>query len=602
MRIVVCVKYVPVLSALRFDAETRRLVREGVPGEVSGFDQRALGAATALRDQHGGEVVAVTMGPPPAKDGLVVCLALGADRAVHVLDPALAGSDTLATARALAAVMRREAPDLILVGRASTDAETGQVGPEVAELLDLPQATAVRRIAIDPAARTFEAERETDDGFETLAGPLPALVTAAEDIAEERFPNKAARQAAAEKPIEILSLAALGIDAADVGTSGSPTWVAGVEQVEIARRAEVLEPAGDVAELAARLRTRLRELGALETGGDDRPILPPPARRDGAPIWVVVETGAAGRIRHVVLELLGKAAELGAQLGAPVEAVVIGAGGTDAGALAAAGADRVLVADHPSLAPYTTDAHAAVLTAAIRTRAPRLVLLGSTAVGRDLAPRVAGRLGLGLTGDAIDLELDADGRTRQMKPAFGGTIVAPILSRTRPEMATVRPGMLHAARPDPARAVVVDALALPAAPARVRVVASSPLAGNSAAALDTARVVLGVGKGIGPDAVAGVAALAQRLGAGLAATREVTDLGWLPRQHQVGLTGRAIAPRLYVGLGISGAMEHMVGLRRAGTIVAVNKSPKAPVAKVADVTVLADVHELLPHLEGVLRA
>src|SRR5262245_38649327 len=201
MRIVVCIKYVPVLSALRFDPATRRLVREGVPGEVSGFDQRALGAATALRERHGGEVVAVTMGPPSAKDGLVVCLALGADRAIHVIDAALAGSDTLATARALAAVVRREAPDLVLMGRASTDAETGQVGPEVAELLDLPQATAVRRIAIDPTARTFEAERESDDGFETLAGPLPALVTAAEDIAEERFPTKAARQAAAEKTI-----------------------------------------------------------------------------------------------------------------------------------------------------------------------------------------------------------------------------------------------------------------------------------------------------------------------------------------------------------------------------------------------------------------
>jgi electron transfer flavoprotein alpha subunit len=600
MRIVVCVKYVPVLSALRFDAATRRLVREGVPGEVSGFDQRALGAATALRERHGGEVVAITMGPPPAKDGLVVCLALGADRAVHVLDAAVAGSDTLATARVLAAAVRREAPDLVLMGRASTDAETGQVGPEVAELLDLPQATSVRRIAIDPTACTFEAERETDDGWETLAGTLPALVTAAEDIAEERFPTKAARQAAAEKPIETLSLANLDVDPADCGTAGSPTWVDGVEQVEIARRAEVLE--GDVADLPTRLRARLQELGALDAAGDDRPILPPPARRDSAPIWVVVETTVGGRIRPVVFELLGKAAELGDRLGAPVEAVVIGSGAEHAATLVAAGADRVLVADHPSLAPYTTDAHTAVLAEGVRARAPRLVLLGSTAVGRDLAPRVAGRLGLGLTGDAIDLELDADGRTRQMKPAFGGTIIAPILSRTRPEMATVRPGMLRAARPDATRPVVVDAIAVPAVPARMRVIASSALGDDSAAALDTARIVLGVGKGIGPDAVAGVAALARRLGAGLAATREVTDLGWLPRQHQVGLTGRAIAPRLYIGLGIGGAMEHMVGLRRAGTIVAVNKSPKAPILKVADVTVLADVHELLPHLESVLGA
>src|SRR5712664_1435242 len=172
MRIVVCVKWVPALGSLRFDPETRRLVREGVPGEVSSFDLRALGAAVALRAVHGGEVVALSMGPPGARDGLVECLALGADRALHLLDPLLAGSDTLATARALAAVLAREKPDLALFGRASTDAETGQVGPEVAEMLDLPQVTGARRLEIDPAG-TFTAERETDEGFETVTGALP---------------------------------------------------------------------------------------------------------------------------------------------------------------------------------------------------------------------------------------------------------------------------------------------------------------------------------------------------------------------------------------------------------------------------------------------
>ena len=171
MRFVVCVKYVPVLSQIRFDPETRRLVREGVRGEPSSFDLRALLAALALRATHGGEVIVVTMGPPAARDGLRHCLALGADRGVLLCDPGLAGSDTLATARALAAVMRREQPDVILLGRSSVDAETGQVGPEVAELLDLPQATVVRALKIDPAARTFEAERETDDGSETGRGP-----------------------------------------------------------------------------------------------------------------------------------------------------------------------------------------------------------------------------------------------------------------------------------------------------------------------------------------------------------------------------------------------------------------------------------------------
>src|SRR5205807_4348636 len=139
---------------------------------------------------------------------------------------------------ALAAVLTREQPDLVLFGRASTDAETGQVGPEVAELLGLPQATVVRRLTVDPTVRTFVAERETDAGFETVTGPLPAVVTAAEDLADERFPTKAERQAAAAKPIASLGAAEVGLLAEQVGARGSPTWVAGIEHVPSVRRGE----------------------------------------------------------------------------------------------------------------------------------------------------------------------------------------------------------------------------------------------------------------------------------------------------------------------------------------------------------------------------
>ncbi|HLK12765.1 MAG TPA: FAD-binding protein [Candidatus Binatia bacterium] len=598
MRIVVCVKYVPVLRALRFDPATRRLVREGVPGEPSAFDLRALEGALALRARHGGEVVALTMGPPAAREALAECLALGADRGVHLCDPALAGSDTLATARALAAALRAEAPDLILLGRASVDAETGQVGPEVAELLDLPQATAVGRLELEPGARTFVAERETDDGGETVVGPLPAVVTVGEDFAPERFPTKAERQVAAGRPVAVRTLADLELAPAAVGPGGSPTWVAGLEPVPTTRRGEVLT--GDSpAALARALAERLRALAP--------PAVEPPAPAvrgpgTGAPIWVVAEAGRSGW-RPVTAELLTKAGALAAALGASVEAVVVGGGGTaGAAALAGMGADRVLVAGDPGLEPYTTDAHAAVLAEAILARRPRLVLLASTVRGRDLAPRVAARLGLGLTGDAVDLDVDAEGRIRQLKPAFGGAIVAPILSRTTPVMATVRPGLLAPARPDPARRAAVEQLAVPALPARVRVTGTRLAADGLDAQLDAADLVLGVGRGVGgPEGVAAVAALAARLGAALAATRDVTDAGWLPRRLQVGLTGRAIAPRIYVALGVSGAIEHVVGLRRAGTIVAVDKNPKAPIFKSADLGLVADLAAFLPYLEAALR-
>ena len=601
MRILVCVKWVPVLAALRFDPVTRRLVREGVPGEPSAFDVRALGCATALRAAHGGEVIAVTMGAPGARAVLDECVALGADRAIHLLDGALAGSDTLATARALAAVVRRERPSLVLLGRASTDAETGQVGPEMAELLGWPLATDVHRLELPTGDAHFEAERQVDDGFETVRGPLPAVVTVAEDIAPERFPSKAERDAAVGKPIEVVGCAALGLAAEDVGAAGSPTWVAEVREVTITRRGERIDAETPEA-LAQALRGRLLELGALgPAGAHAEPALPAPSDRPGDPIWVVAESGSSG-LRFVTRELLTKALELAARLGGRVEAVSIGEGETHAAALAAAGAARVLVASGEHLAPFTGEAHAAVLADAIRSRRPRLVLLGSTSRGRELAPRVAARLGLGLTGDAIDLDLDDAGMVRQWKPAFGGTIIAPVLSKTRPEMATVRPGLLAAARRDPSRRAVIEHLPVSAAGSRVQVIREQLSADGVADRLDGAELVLGVGMGVGAGGVAAVEALAERLGAAIATTRDVSDAGWLPRQYQVGITGRAIAPRLYVALGVRGAMEHVVGLRRAGTIVAVNKSAKAPILKHADLGVVADLHALLPYLEAVLRS
>ena len=226
MKTVVLIKQVPVVSAMKLDPETKTLKREGVPSEVSSFDVRALLKAVELRNSHGGEVVALTMGPPQAKAALEHCLALGADRAIHLEDRAFAGADTLATARALALALKREGYDLILCGRHSTDAETGQVGPEVAELLDLPQVTAVAKLTVNGTLLT--AERETDSGFETVECSLPALLSATEDLAPEKFPNKADKEKAKEKPIQIVTASDLSSDLSQFGVAGSPTWVESV--------------------------------------------------------------------------------------------------------------------------------------------------------------------------------------------------------------------------------------------------------------------------------------------------------------------------------------------------------------------------------------
>ena len=199
MKIAVCVKQVPVASMVRFDNETRRIEREGVPNEVNPYDVMALSLAVRLKGEFGGEVVALSMGPPQASEALTQALASGADRAVLLSDRAFAGADTLATARALALALEREQPDLVICGRNSTDAETGQVGPEVAEMLGLPLMPTVSSLNLGSDGILF-ATRLTDAGFQDLACPLPALVTVTDgagrrDVSEPRTAGRRARNA-----------------------------------------------------------------------------------------------------------------------------------------------------------------------------------------------------------------------------------------------------------------------------------------------------------------------------------------------------------------------------------------------------------------------
>lgn len=605
---VVLVKQVPATAQLAFDAETRTLKREGVRLEVSSFDVRALLRAIELRNEHGGEVVVLTMGPPSAREALVYCLALGADRGIHLVDRAFAGADTLATARALAAAVRREPFDLVLCGRASMDAETAQVGPEVAEILDLPQVCCARTLTVDLAARTLTAERETDEGSETVTGALPALVTAGEDLAAEKFPRRADKEAAKTKPILELTAADLDTDVAGFGAAGSPTWVEGLETVSVDRPGRILD--GDLDAAVAALVEELANRGLFapvgsEAPADATPTAAPALSGTGdAAIWVVAEI-LEGAVRRVAFELLAKARHLVDERGGSVAGVLIGHDvARHAELLARHGADRVLVADDPRLASYATEPWTAVLAEAIRAGRPTAVLLPSTYVGRDLAPRVAGRLGLGLTGDCVDLSIDDAGRLVQWKPAFGGNVVAPILSRTRPEMATVRPGVLPTAPPRPHATPVVETLPIGDLPtSRLRVVDRhrDPSAAR-AAALDEADVAVGVGLGIGgPESLPTIDALAAALGdAPIATTRDVVDKGWMPRQHQVGITGRAIAPRFYFAIGIRGATEHMVGVRRSGTIVVIDKNPQAPIFAQADLGIVGDWAEVVPRLTAEL--
>ena len=230
---------------------------------------------------------------------------------------------------------------------------------------------------------------------------------------------------------------------------------------------------------------------------------------------------------------------------------------------------------------------------------PAVILFGATPDGRDLAPRVAARLRLGLTADCTGLEVDEQGQLVQTRPAFGGNIMASIVTPfTRPQAATVRPNVFPAAAPDPGRPVAVAEfpVTLSKASIRTRVVEEIPAA-LQGEKIEEARVLVSAGRGCGePSRLDLVRSLAQRLGGAMAGSRAIVELGWVPHTLQVGQSGTTVGPDLYVAVGISGAVQHVVGMSSSKKIIAINRDPDAPIFKVADLGIVGDAAAILPKL------
>jgi electron transfer flavoprotein alpha subunit len=325
-------------------------------------------------------------------------------------------------------------------------------------------------------------------------------------------------------------------------------------------------------------------------------------------VLVVAESTPAGEgppaLQPSAYELLGAGRDLLSALGAgPLTAVVAGAGVTPLAAdLAARGADRVYVADAPPLADYLAEAFVPVVAAAVEQADPRAVLLAHSASGRELGPRLAFRLGWAVVTDVVGLRVAPGGGLVLTKPVYGGSAVAEYEAEDpeAPQVATLRP---RAFEPAPGREAGQDgrppdvvALAVPDDPAGqwARVVETRREEATGPR-LKTAGTVVSGGRGLGgPENWHYVEELAAALGAAVGATRAVTDAGWVPSTHQVGLTGTTVTPDLYIAVGISGAVQHIAGCSGARTIVAVNRDPEANIFKHARYGVVGDVHQVLP--------
>jgi electron transfer flavoprotein alpha subunit len=587
LRIASLAKQIPHPESMRI--EDGRLVRDGVELEMNAYCRRAVAEGVTLAAETGGSCTVLTLGPASAEDVLREAIAWGAGAGLHLCDPAFAGSDTLATAHALAAALETTGPyDLILLGRNSLDGETGQVGPELAQLLDLPFASGVR--ALEGLGDRLRLELEHDDGTQDVEIRLPAVLSVAERLCDPCKVDPEGR--AAVPPSRIRRLGAADLGPGPWGAAGSPTVVGEVHPMEHDRALVVLDGPVD-AQVAEAIRL-LDARGALANGTADAGSAPAPApaHLEGSGSRVIAVLDEPGR-GAVTVELVSAAARLGAEAGAVVHLLRPVDAGRSGDAGAPSGADLV-VELAGSVVPEDV---ANAMTAYVRDKAPWAILAPSTAFGREVAARVAAGTGSGLVGDAVTLAV-RDGVLVAGKPAFAGALVADITCREEPQLVTVRPGVLPAAAAAGVARPVLSVRREVGTRGRVRILGERR--NDDVETLARAQVVLGVGTGVKPEEYEALSPLAALLGAELAATRKVTDKGWAPRARQVGITGRSIAPRLYVAVGLSGKFNHMVGVRAAGTILAVNADRAAPVFEHCDVGILGDWHEVVPKLARAL--
>jgi len=629
MTIIVLVKQVPETDSLVMDEATGTVVRKEDSSIINPLDLYALEAALRLKDANPDtKIIAVSMGPGHAAAALAEAVSMGCDDAILVSGREFAGSDTWATAKALAAAIKPAGiPDLILCGERATDGDTGQVGPEVAAFLGLPVMTYASSLSMEAGSLLIERILETD--IEKIRMPMPCVISVTKAVGEPRLPTLSGKKRSYGRSIPVLGIKELMLNPETVGSKGSPTRVVRISSPKIARHSAFL----DAADPEGKKRAIAAVIAALEDRGllpetltlsasavasaqasayagtqrqDDSPAETQTAARGSSgtkrSVWILAEA-RHGKVLPISFELLQWARSLGPEENILTTAVLCGPA-SEPEILFSYGADRIIHCPDSRLAPHEIALTARYLDSLLASESPDVFLAGATTYGRSVMPYLAALSSFGLTADCTSLSLDiASGELLQTRPAAGGNIMATIRTiGKRPQMATVRP---HSQKPhlmQSAASCVFEKRDLdgPFSGNSVELLEEKPLKLDET--LDSKVRIVAFGRGLKKkDNIHLIRDLAQVLDAGIGASREAVDRGWADYPRQVGLSGHTVSPDLYLACGISGAIQHLAGMQTSGFIVAINTDPDAPIFSVSDIAVRADVFDFLPSLTEALK-
>jgi electron transfer flavoprotein alpha subunit len=326
---------------------------------------------------------------------------------------------------------------------------------------------------------------------------------------------------------------------------------------------------------------------------------PAPEKAQGhSGVWIFAEQ-RNGKVSTVAYELLGIGRRLADDLKTELSAVLFGAHETDAQELIRWGADKVYHAQDHILENFNDEPYAQMLTKLINEHRPEIVLAGATPIGRSFVPRVAARIRTGLTADCTSLSIDKEtGNLLQVRPAFGGNIMATILCpNNRPQMATVRPRVMKRGQHDANRSGEIVDIKADGITARTKVIESVKEVSDITVNLQEADIIVSGGRGLGdPKGFKIIAELADLFGGAVGSSRAAVDEGWIPYRHQVGQTGKTVCPKIYFACGISGAVQHLVGMQSSDIIIAINRNPEAPIFNAATYGIVGDLYEIVPLL------
>lgn len=339
---------------------------------------------------------------------------------------------------------------------------------------------------------------------------------------------------------------------------------------------------------------------ALSIVGADKEVRINPEEWRG--IWVFAEE-RRGKIQSATYELLGAARRLSQKLDTEVTAVLLGDEVKEPESLLKGGADKVIYVKDDSLAHFGVEPYSQVLSELIRERKPEIVLGAATFIGRSLLSRVAVKVYAGLTADCTGLDIDTDERLLlQTRPAFGGNIMATIICpKHRPQMATVRPKVMKPLEEPYKQEGEIEEVSPSSLSNRVKLL-DFLMDETSEVNIAEADIIVTGGRGLQePKNFALIEELAHVLGGAVGASRSAVDAGWINYSHQVGQTGRTVSPKLYIAAGVSGAIQHLVGMQSSDYIVAINKDPNAPIFKVADLGIVDDLFKVIPKLTEELK-